>query len=111
MAKRKEIAAAIRRDADESKDRANPVSQMLRRMESLEYEKDEPTIQQVEQMAAQYVASLKQVAADKLASKKDEAKHVSSAFQFLVRFKMLPEDFGPKVELDKFIKDQQWDKK
>src|SRR6266700_1694691 len=58
MAKRKELAASIRQDAEKLKDPANPVPELLRLMESLEYEKDEPTVQRVEQMAGQYVQHL-----------------------------------------------------
>jgi hypothetical protein len=111
MAKRKEIAAALRQDAANLKNAANPLPEMLRLMESLEYEKDEPTLQKVEQMAGQYLASLKQLPADKLAPKKDEAKNVSSAFNFLAKFKVIPPDFGPKVALEQLIKEQGWDKK
>ena len=111
MAKRHEIAATIRRDADEHKDAAHPMHELLRRMESLEYEMEAATLQKVEEMAGQYVASLKALPADQLKSKKDEAKHLSGAFGFLVRFKVLPASFAPKVELDSFIKEQGWDKK
>src|SRR5438132_10405511 len=53
LAKRKEIAASIRQDAEMHADPAKPISQMLRLMESLEYEMDNPTVQKVEQMAEQ----------------------------------------------------------
>jgi len=111
MAKRKEIAASIRQDAEAHANPDKPVTQMLRLMESLEYEKDEATAQKVEQMAGQYVANLKQLPADQLKTKKDEAKRVASAFAFLARFNDISADFGPKVELDNLIKEQAWDKK
>jgi hypothetical protein len=111
LAKRKEIAASIRQDAEKLKNPANPVREMLRRMESLEYEKDDSTVKQIEKMAGQYVAALKEMPADKLVSKKDEARNVRGAFQYLARFKILPAEFGPKVELENFIKEQNWDKK
>jgi len=108
MAKRKELAASIRQDSAKLKDTSNPVPQMLRLMESLEYDKDEATVQQVQQMADAYVAGVKKIPADKLAAKKGEITHVSSAFKFLAKFKILPADFGPNVELDKIVKDQRW---
>ena len=108
MAKRKAIAASIRQDAGGA---TNSVTEMLRLMESLEYEKDEATIQRVEQMSGRYVATLKELPSDKLKSKKDEAKHVDSAFKFLARFNILPATFASKVELENVIKDQGWDKK
>ena len=111
MAKRKEIAASIRQDAEAHATPEKPVAHLLRLMESLEYEKDEPTAKKVEQMAGQYLESLKQLPPDQLKTKKDEAKRVGSAFGFLARFKALPADFGPKVEIEKLIKEQGWDKK
>jgi hypothetical protein len=62
-------------------------------------------------MAGAYVASLKQLSADNLASKKDEARQVNGDFQFLARFNVLPASFGPKVELETLIKEQKWDKR
>ena len=111
MAKRHELAASIREDSEKLKDPANPGRELLRLMESLEYEKTEPTQQRVEQLAGQYIEGLKAMSADQAGSKKDQAKNVRNAFQFLARFKILPADFGPKVELEKFIKEQNWDKK
>lgn len=110
MAKRKQIAASIRNDAAQmSAD--NPVQKMLRVMESLTYEKDDGTIQQVEEMASRYVASLKSLPADQIGAKKDEVKRINSAFKYLARFKALPSTFGPKVEIEKIVKDNGWDKK
>src|SRR5438105_687343 len=97
MAKRKEIAAAIRQDAETHANGANALPQLLRLMESLEYEKDEPTVQKVEQMSGQYLQALKQLAQgspDQIKAKKDEAKRLGSAFGFLARFKILPADFA-----------------
>ncbi len=110
MAKRKQIAASIREDAALiGADHA--VQKMLRLMESLSYEKDEPTVQKIEEMASQYVASVKALPADQIGAKKDEVKRVNSAFQYLAKFKALPPSFGPKVETEKLVKDNGWDKK
>ncbi len=111
MAKRKAIAASIRSDAEKLANADNHVPEMLRLMESLEYQKDEPTAQKVEAMAAQYVQSLKDMPAEKVTAKKDEAKQVSSAFKFLARFNVLPATFSPKVEIEILIQEQHWDKK
>lgn len=62
-------------------------------------------------MAEQYVAGLRQLAADKIASKKDDAKRLNAALKYLAKFNILPATFPPKVELEKIIKDQGWDKK
>ncbi len=106
MAKRKEIATSVREDAAHLQDPSNPVPQMLRLMESLVYEKDETTVEQVDQTAQQYVKGVKQLPPDKLAAKKDEVKQVHHAFDYI-----LPANAGPKVELEKLIKEQRWDKK
>ena len=111
MAKRKQIAAEIRQDAAQLKNASNPVPEMMRLAESLEYEKDDATMQKVEQMANAYVGSIKQLPADRLSSKKDEVKYIAGAFGFLTRFDVLPKAFAAKTELEQLIKDQKWDKK
>jgi hypothetical protein len=111
MAKRKQIAAEIRQDAAQLKNASNPVPEMLRVLESLEYDKEAAALAQAESMANTYVSDLKALPADKLQSKKDEAKHVNGAFQYVVKFKVLPSGWEPAVALDKIIKEQRWDKK
>jgi hypothetical protein len=111
MAKRKEIAALLRQQAAQLKDPASPVPEMLRLAESLVYENDEATSHQAEQMAAQYIADLQQLPADKLAAKKDGAKHLRDVCRYLVKFKIVPADFKAKAQLEQIIKDNNWDKK
>jgi prepilin-type processing-associated H-X9-DG protein len=111
MAKRKQIAAEIRQDAEHLGDPANPVPQMLRLLESLVYDRDETTVQKVTQMASAYVQAVEQLPADKIGAKKDEVKHVKTALDYLARFNVLPASFGPKVEIDGLVKAQRWDKK
>jgi hypothetical protein len=111
MAKRKQIAESIRADAAHLQTAANPVPHLLRLMESLAYEKPEATVQEVEQAASRYAASVRQLPPDQLAGKKDEVKRVQQALDYLARFKILPASLGPKVELEKLIKAQHWDKK
>jgi prepilin-type processing-associated H-X9-DG protein len=110
-AKRKEIAADIRGDANQLKNASNPVPEMLRLLESLEYDKEPATVEQVNQMATRYVDSLKELPGDKIGAKKDEANHVNGAFQYVTRFQVFPADWGPRVELEKIVKAQRWDKK
>jgi hypothetical protein len=107
MAKRKEIAAGIRQDAERIE---NPHNQMLRFMESLVYEKDASTLARVQKIAGDYASKVAALPADQLTSKKDEVKQLSANFKYLQRFQALPADFGPAVELDKLIKSQGWDK-
>src|SRR5579859_3705137 len=58
LAKRSEIAAMIREDAEKLKDPANPVPEMLRLAESLVYEHDESAAQRAGDLAKQYLSSL-----------------------------------------------------
>jgi len=111
MAKRKEIAAALRQQASQLADPAKPVPEMLRLAESLVYENDEETSQKAAQMAAQYATDLQQLPADKLAAKKDEVKHLRDVCKYLVKFNVMPADFEPKAQLEQIIKDHNWDKK
>ena len=111
MAKRKEIAAAIRKDAEQLKDPANPVPQMLRLMESLEYDSDPATVQLVQDMGKHYVESLKELPADKIAGKKDQVREVNGAFRFLIRFKVLPATFPPAEDIAAIVREQRWDRK
>lgn len=110
MAKRKQIAAEIRQDAEHLKNEANPVPEMLRLLESLVYEKDEVTVQKVNEMASQYVERVRGLAADQLGAKKEEVKQVNHAFEYLMKCGILPKDFGPKAEITKLIKERHWDK-
>ena len=111
MAKRKEIAAMLRQQAAQLANPANPLPEMLRLAESLVYERDEETTQKAAEMATQYVASLQQLSADKLAAKKDEVKHLRDVCKYLVRFDVMPADFEPKAQIEQIIKDHNWDKK
>lgn len=111
MAKRQEIASTLREDAQKLANPSDPVPQMLRLLESLEYYKEPAAVEQVNQMASQYVDSLKATPADQLESKKDQAKHVNGAFQYVTRFHIMPSDWPPKVQLAAIVKEQHWDKR
>lgn len=111
LAKRAEIAALIRKDAERLKDPANPLPEMLRLAESLVYERDEEAAQKAGQLAAQYLADLQSLSAGALAAKKDEIKHLRDVTKYLARFNLIPEDAPSKLQLEQIIKDQNWDKK
>lgn len=111
LAKRKEIAASIRQDAAQLKNAGDPLPEMLRLMESLVYEKEEAAMQKAEQMAVQYVDSLKKLPAEKLGSKRDEVRNMRDTFRFLAKFKIIPDSFEAKTAIEQIIKDQGWDKK
>jgi len=110
LAKRQSIAATVRQDAEKLKNAENPLPELLKLMESLVYEKDEATTKKVEEMAGQYVEGVRKLAADKIETKKGDVKRLNQAFQYLARFNDLPATFGPKVEVEKLIKDQHWEK-
>jgi hypothetical protein len=110
-AKRKEIAADIRKDAARLANPAKPLPEFYRLAESLYYEKDETTLAKVQQMATQYVVGLKALSADKLAAMKDEGRHLRDVFRYLARWKIVGTDFAPRADLDQIIRDQQWDRK
>jgi len=105
MAKRREIAAQIRKDAEG----LSGTSQMLRYLESLVYEKNEAAEQKVKELGNQYVAGLKALPNDQLQSKKDEVKSISGNFKYMSKFNLLPASFEPAAALDQMIKEQRWD--
>src|ERR1044071_7185652 len=87
------------------------VRQMLRLAESLVYDMDEETSQKAARLAEQYMADLKQLPEEKLASKKDEIKHLRDVANYLTRCNVIPQDYEGKTQLDQIIKDHNWDKK
>jgi hypothetical protein len=110
-AKRQQIAAMIREDAEKLANPANPVPQMLRLAESLVYELDNDAAQKAGQMAGEYLASLQQLPADKLEAKKDEIKHLRDVCNYLVRCNVIQSDSEQKAQLEQIIKDHKWDEK
>jgi hypothetical protein len=111
LAKRKELAAMIRQDAEHLKNASNPVPQMLRYAESLVYEYDEDTAQKAHDLAEEYLASLKQLSPDQLNAKKDEVKHLRNVCKYLAKFGIIPDDAEPKVQIEEIVKEHNWDKK
>jgi hypothetical protein len=83
---------------------------MLRLMESLGYDNDTATAGKVEKWAVGYADSIKQLSADKLASKKDEVRRVRSAIDYNTRFNILPSLSSANNDLQKIIREQRWDK-
>jgi len=109
-AKRKLIAAEIRQDAEHVKDPTQPLTEMLRLAESLQYEVDAATREKVERMAAEYVAGLKSLPADQIIGKKSDIKRVYDALQFLIKAKALAADCPPALDIEKIVKERRWDK-
>jgi hypothetical protein len=111
MAKRSELAAMIRQDAEKLKDPANPVPEMLRLAESLVYEHDDAAAERAKELAMQYLAEVQQFSADKLTAKKDELKHLRDISRYLAKFEIIPADAEPKVQIEQIVKEHNWDKK
>jgi Domain of Unknown Function (DUF1080) len=118
MAKRKEIAEMIRQDAEKLQNTSSPLPQLLRFTESLVYEFDEDTARKTGELVREYLASLQQLPADKLATKKDEIKHMRDVCKYIDRFKVLPDNPDVQAQLaevkgqfEQIIKDHNWDKK
>jgi hypothetical protein len=111
MAKRAEIAAMLRDEAAKLKDPANPVPEMLRLAESLVYEHNDEASDTAGKLANDYLNGLQQLPPDKLSAKKDEIIHLRNVARYLVRFGVIPEDSAGKAELEKIVKDHNWDQK
>lgn len=111
LAKRQELAATLRQQAEQLANSSDPVPEMLRLAESLVYEQNEEASQKAAQLATQYVGDLQQLPADKLAAKKDEIKRLRDICKYLVKFNVIPADFEVKAQLEQIIKDHNWDKK
>ena len=111
QAKRQEIAAALRQDAEKLKNPSNPIPEMLCLAESLVYDNDADAAQRAQQLAGQYWSELEQLPPDKLAAKKDEVKRFRDICKYLARFNIIPDDAEPKVKLEDLVKAHNWDKK
>ena len=83
---------------------------MLRLAESLVYEKDEATYNNLEQLAGAYAASIKALAADQLQARKDEGKNVFKAFQYLAKFKVIEANDAAWMEIATTAKAHGWEK-
>ncbi len=108
-AKRREIAAGIRRDAAQLK--ADSTAQWLRLAESLVYEKDATTSQRVDQWSARYAADVKKLPAADIEARKDEITSVTRALQYLAKYDLVPKDSATIAALAAVAKAQGWDQK
>ncbi len=110
-AKRAEIAASIRADADKMTGANQTVARTLRYAESLVYTRDDATYQKVEAALLEYVAGIAALPADQVGAKKDEVKHLRDVCRYLAKWKIVPDDYAPKAKLDQAVKDHNWDKR
>jgi hypothetical protein len=110
-AKRAEIAAKLRKDAEKLKSDSNPLPELFCLAESLVYENDSDAASRVGQLAGQWWEDIQQLPPDKLAAKKDEVKRVRDVAKYLVRAKVVPADADEITTINDFIKEHNWDKK
>ena len=106
-AKRAEIAKTIRTDAASKKGN----EKMLRLLESICYEPNAEALSAGLELGGKFVADVKAIPADKLESKKGEILQVNAAFQYLKKFKLVPDTFTAAEELNAIVKANEWDKK
>jgi hypothetical protein len=107
LAMRRKIATAIRQDAATLT--ADPMARMLRLAESLVYEKEAVTAQQVDLLMAQYAAKVKSLSPAQVEENKAEILPVLQALRYLAKNNLVPADFGPKAELESAAKNAGWD--
>ncbi|MGK0184687.1 MAG: hypothetical protein ACI9R3_000461 [Verrucomicrobiales bacterium] len=107
MAKRKEIAASIREDAAGLRGR----ERLLRTMESLCYEQHEETLQQITEMGSRISSMLEEATSEQLEERKDHMLQIRSAFRYMLKHHLLPEDFAAAPVLEEVIEAQGWNEK
>ena len=107
-AKRKEIAAVIRKDSEILEDSSNPLPQLIRVMESLVYEKNDEAYQKTVRLADQYVATVSKLTGEELTTQKEEIIRIKNSFEYCAKFKVIPADFPPLRTLLKIYNDQGW---
>jgi hypothetical protein len=83
---------------------------MLRLAESLVYEKDAATAQQVDRLATQYAARVKALTPAQVEAGKAEIQTALEAFRYLVKFNLVPANFAPRADLEQVAKAAGWEK-
>ena len=106
-AKRAEIAKNIREAA--AKMEGN--EKMLHLFESLCYEDNAEARKAALAGLSDFNGAVKEVPADKIASKKNEILQVAKALRYLTKFKVVPEDIDAKKDLEAIIKVEDWEPK
>ena len=107
MAKRKEIAASIRANAEELR---GP-DRLLRIMESLCYDQDEDTLKRTTEISDRMIERLKEASAERLEERKGNLLQVRNAFRYLINHKLLPDNFAAAPALEEIIEAQGWNEK
>ncbi len=89
-ARRSATAEQVRRSADDLLKAGRKVEGMRRLFESLAYVAAQPSVEDALQLAAQYAAEVKALAADAIEARKDEILGVISDLEYLIRFNIAP---------------------
>jgi hypothetical protein len=106
-AKRGEIAKGLREDAAKLEGNAK----MYRLLESLCYADDKAARDSGLAAAGQFIDNLKNTPKEKLESRKGDALTFLKAMDYLIKFKVLPDDFALKATIAEVVKANEWDKK
>lgn len=106
VAKRAELAAKVR---EEAKGISNDVAKARKLLESLTYEVQPKALAEATKLASGYLATI--TTAKKAEDQKGTIMGLRSDLTYMVRFKILPADFAPKVQADKLVKEYKLDKK
>lgn len=107
LAKRQEIAAGIRKDAESKKGK----EKMYRLFESLCYAPHAETLKTATAMSGRYTNALKSAGKENLDERKDEVMQARQAFNYLVKHQFVPADFSAKATVNAIIEAQGWDEK
>jgi hypothetical protein len=106
MAKRKEIAKAIRANAAE----LQGMTKCLRLLESLVYASDDAARSEADAFISVYVKGLDGASPSDLKAKRGEITTLSKALAYLIRFKRIPSDYPATKQLAAVKKSQGWRK-
>ncbi len=110
-AKRAEIAAQIRADADKMLTAGNTVEGMRRLWESLIYEVQTSTLQRCVDMATSYAREVAALPASEAEKRKGQILGVMGDLEYLVRFEIAPAMKAPHDEIRRKADELGWLKK
>ena len=107
-AKRADSAAKLRKTASTMK---NDIEKLQVLMNSLAYEKDPETVKSVDSILTRYLTPLKDGDKKKAQGQKNAVMALRNSIKYLVKHKILPQDFAPKKLIEEVIRKHGLDKK